>query len=1576
MKKITVWVLSIALFISVMFCAGASVNDTTGNLALSATASATDSHSSCPISNVNDGSLDTRWAPDTWQASKLPIWMQLSWPEAVTFDTLEIHERNNAATGNRANEFTVSISQDGKAFTEIFRGFGIGMMGRTIKLTQSYTAAHIRVTFLSVNEGVTDNPTITEFAVYCNNTPDEANIARYANANAISNYKDSNFDLHAGRLNDGNRNASHSAYDRWTTVEWRASTLATTPIWCQYEWSTPVEFNTVDIYEYKAAGVFRANEFRISVSDDGVIFNDIYTGYGMGEKCSVQLNKQVETRYMRITIYSVLENVKDMPCINEIEVYNNDRPLAMMAQITAPSEDGFGEEYLNDGIKSGENRWAAKADSPLPVTISFKWKKEVSLDKIFIYEYGTKGKYAAQAFNVEVSADGEKWEKVFTGTQIGETFEARFSRTVYTTELRINFTEIAAEGSLSLREIEFYSNNTGVQPDNYAIGADITASSIRPAYGSEDFDPGNIIDGNRSNRYVPMDNATMPMTITISWDRAISFDRVDIYEWKDGNGDYRADAISIETSVDGTEWKLFYEGNGIGALLSATVNNPVYAKHLRLSIHSIKASLPETYKPCICEIEVMKQSDSANLLGFSCDGKVILDDKTATATVKVVEGVVDLSAPFDPGLVVTDGATVTPSGPQKFTSPIKYIITSSNGEISREYTVMAEYEKMLSDSDLADNGSEDVEVFGPAPSPSQYRYQKQEMAAFCHFGMKTFTNQEVMREPVDISEWTLSEMADTDGYVKTLKDAGFDMVIYTAKHHDGLCMWDTGWTDYKITNTVYKHDFLAQLSASCNKYDMDMGLYLQPWDVQSKYYGYYDADGNPTDKEHDVLDYNDFYAGQLEEILGNDKYGHNGVFREIWLDGAKVSGEAQDYDYERFVEVMHKYEGKDVLIFGITKYAKVRWCLNESGVANEETWSKSNGYLGEDGIMYCNALGEGVVYKGTNTSKGYKNGNIWTVNEVDTVLTSGWFWGPNKNVPKTLENMREIYLDSVGHNSVLLLNVPINTSGTLDPDIKDRIIEFGTNVKQSFEIGNMLQQEGVTVSANEVLNNDIKFKPSNVFDGNDETYWTANEGTKEISIRFDFGKKVTFDSVVIEEAIQFGQRVEAFKIMYKNDNGQWSVFSQGTTVGGKRVALENAITTDEMIIYLQGMTDNATGKVGTPVISHIGVYKATPAFEKNSGAPTGVESYDNTDNTVFSYDGWENVDNIDCVSGGFIKGSKDDTLTISFKGTKAWLIGNKGTGAYSFSVLVDGKETKTVKYNPTTSMATMTGQVLYETDDLSEGSHTLQITVLSGNPEIDALFVLNNGGKGYLEFENNSYTLNEDMSYEIKVVRKGGTKGSLSALIQDMPGSAVQTHYYNTEGIVLNFDEGEKEKTFTLRTMRYTDETGTLSFSLEIIAADSLDKDFAVGFNSPVLVNIIDAESYEGDYLQKLEIETLPDRLTYNVGDTLDLSGLKLKATYVTGETRILYADQYKASIETFENNGEVTVTLASVYDGKTTSFKVKVGDSLDVNRDGKINICDLVSLKLGNKNGDVNNDGIIDSEDEKIIREHILNNK
>ena len=117
-----------------------------------------------------------------------------------------------------------------------------------------------------------------------------------------------------------------------------------------------------------------------------------------------------------------------------------------------------------------------------------------------------------------------------------------------------------------------------------------------------------------------------------------------------------------------------------------------------------------------------------------------------------------------------------------------------------------------------------------------------------------------------------------------------------------------------------------------------------------------DKNGKPLDNKSweevealDVDDYNEYYNNQLKEILGNKKYGNNGRFVEVWMNGAKGSGSAvQNYTFEKWFDTIQQYEGKkgeqkdDCLLFGAEAYTTVRWIGNENGYADSETWSKSN----------------------------------------------------------------------------------------------------------------------------------------------------------------------------------------------------------------------------------------------------------------------------------------------------------------------------------------------------------------------------------------------------------------------------------------------------------------------------------------------------------------------------------------------------------------------------------------------------------------------------------------------------------
>ena len=646
-----------------------------------------------------------------------------------------------------------------------------------------------------------------------------------------------------------------------------------------------------------------------------------------------------------------------------------------------------------------------------------------------------------------------------------------------------------------------------------------------------------------------------------------------------------------------------------------------------------------------------------------------------------------------------------------------------------------------------------------------------------------------------------------------------------------------------MVNEDGERDILAEISKACTEYDIDMGLYLSPWDIHDDSYGYYDKDGNPTTADKDVLDYNEYYNNQLEEILGDDKYGNDGHFVEVWMDGAKGSGaNAQEYDFEKWFSTIQKHEGKeagydaDCMLFGAQAYTTVRWIGNENGYADKNTWSKSIVDY-ENNTINSNSQGGYTL--------GWENGNQWTVPEADARITSGWFWGTTKAAPKSIEALGTMYFNSVGHNSPLLLNIPPNNQGTVDEAILNRVAEFGQNIKDTFD-ENMAAADGAEVKASDVRGSDTAFKPGNTVDGNDDTYWTTNDGTNEGSLLIDLGSSKKFDVVSIEEAIQNGQRINSYKVEYRNGSGAWTVLDEGETIGAKRLVRTSAVTADQIKITVS-TTD---GKV--PMISEVGVYKASEGFELAASAPTGMDVIDiedsaADDNVGFTFTGgtWNKETGTNFINETNRWANAGASLELNFTGSKVYLVGTKDSGHGKATITIDGGDPVTVD---TSAPERATGQVWFSSEDLTDGPHTLTLKVDTKAIGIEAAYVINNGGIGMIGLEADEFTMNEDETMNVKITRVGGTNGRIKAYLSPNPGSAIQDDFY-TEPVVVTLADGESETTVPVKTRRNTNTTGTQDFTIEL---NSPSTGLILGFIDTATVNILDAESMTKEQLQEL----------------------------------------------------------------------------------------------------------------------------
>lgn len=795
-------------------------------------------------------------------------------------------------------------------------------------------------------------------------------------------------------------------------------------------------------------------------------------------------------------------------------------------------------------------------------------------------------------------------------------------------------------------------------------------------------------------------------------------------------------------------------------------------------------------------------------------------------------------------------------------------------------------ENGVTDADCTDKDTAAPTPDDTVPDANQYKYQKDELAAFCHFGPNTFNELEwgfdqstqkklyEGRTPDEI--FTLESDFDAETLVNTLKNAGFKKLIVTAKHHDGFCIWNSSYTDYDIASTSYKNgegDILAEISAACTAANMDMGLYLSPWDVAESTFG---SDGGSINNA-----YNEYYNNQLKEILSNPKYGNNGHFVEVWMDGANgYNNVPQTYNFEKWYATIQKYEGKeadykaDCMLFGAGTHTTVRWIGNENGFADDTTWAKSTI---RDGQIYNDDSQRTGDYKGDPTdgySNGFEDGNHWTVPEADARITSGWFWGTQKNTPRTLTNLAEMYFRSVGHNATLLLNVPPNNEGKVDKAIQDRVVEFGQNVQDTFRT-NLAKADGTTITASNVRGNDIDFKPGNAVDDDDATYWTTDDGTTSGSLTIKWDSAKRFDVVSIEEAIQNGQHINSYKVEYKeNDNASWQTMESGVTVGSKRLIRTSPISATQVRITV----GTSTGKV--PQLSEVGVYKASKGFQLSGAAPDGMDSTSVNDKTKFKFSssGWNPQTGTTYINGQNTWSNKAGaSFTYEFDGTKVYLMGTKDPGHGQAYVYIDDMDTPVATID-THDTVRSTGAKIFESADLKNGHHTLKLVAkTTAAIGVEAAYVINNGGKGMLEIENETYTMNEGSDLAVKIKRVGGTTGEITAKLEPNPGSAIQKHF-NTELIsTVQFANGESEKEISpaAHANRVPTTDGDVYFTLELSSSSPV-----IGLSSSAKVTILDADAITRDSLNTLitESEGLKEHL-YSEGWTAFAAALSSAKT-------------------------------------------------------------------------------------------------
>ena len=462
----------------------------------------------------------------------------------------------------------------------------------------------------------------------------------------------------------------------------------------------------------------------------------------------------------------------------------------------------------------------------------------------------------------------------------------------------------------------------------------------------------------------------------------------------------------------------------------------------------------------------------------------------------------------------------------------------------------------------------------PVPHPRQLKWQETEFYAFFHYGMNTYTGLEWGNGDEAETRFAPTAAPNPKQWLQAAKDAGMKGGIAVVKHHDGFCLWPTETTTHNVTqsgndfgrNTNIPRDF----AAAAKELGMKYGFYISPWDRNSVHYG--------TDKY-----VKDVFLKQCAELAqyGTDQF-------EMWFDGANGGSgyyggrnttvnvdRSTYYDVPNLRDSVHKV-CPDCVLWGVG--GEARWIGNEAGWAGETNWSTENrDYAGENNGMY-----------------GTEGGWFWLPGESDAKATNrGWFYHDGE-APLTPERLFQMYLETVGRNATLILNIPPNKAGVLPDASVNALKGMGDLIKA--RLGNDLAKNAtIEVSETRTAGAARNYEAANLIDGDKDTYWATNDGTISATITLTWNTPQTIRYVELMEYIAKGQRVKGFKIETSTNGTSWTQRAtnvQTTTVGYKRIIPLNGSTSSS---YGNGYEAKAlritiSDSRACPLLSKIGVY--------------------------------------------------------------------------------------------------------------------------------------------------------------------------------------------------------------------------------------------------------------------------------------------------------------------------------------------------------------------------------------------------
>ncbi len=426
-------------------------------------------------------------------------------------------------------------------------------------------------------------------------------------------------------------------------------------------------------------------------------------------------------------------------------------------------------------------------------------------------------------------------------------------------------------------------------------------------------------------------------------------------------------------------------------------------------------------------------------------------------------------------------------------------------------------------------------------------------------------------------------------WVAIAQAAGMKYLVFTTKHHDGFCEFDSKLTDYKITRSPFGRDVVKELADACHKAGLRLGFYYSPPDWH-----------HPDYRTPHHSRYIEYMHGQLRELCSN--YGQVDL---IWFDG--LGGTAKDWDSENLFKMLRELQ-PDILLNNraglpadwdtpeqeIGKFQNTRpW---ESCITICQQWAWKPGdrmksiqeclhtlirCAGGDGNLLFNVGPMPTGEIEPRQVERLKEMGAWLKNYGDTIYgTRGGPYKPGRWGASTCKG-NKIFLHLLASHeltmtlpaiekrilrgSVLTDGTQVSVSQTPDEvmlkftlgaadvapnEMIDRIVALELDGPASEISARALSSGSLCANkparASNVFQNSPAYAPGKAVDEDSATRWATDAGTRQAWLEVDLGESQSFERVQIEEA--YPGRVKRFELQVQ-DGGEWKSFFHGTELG-------------------------------------------------------------------------------------------------------------------------------------------------------------------------------------------------------------------------------------------------------------------------------------------------------------------------------------------------------------------------------------------------------------------------------------------